>query len=285
MTPYLATTTAALREAMARARRAGLSVGLVPTMGALHAGHVSLLQAARAETQCVVVSLFVNPTQFGPREDFSRYPRPFEEDCRICAQEKVDVLFAPSAEEMYPPGFRTYVEVQGMQEVLCGASRPGHFRGVATVVLKLFHLVQPDVAYFGRKDAQQARLIQQMVQDLAVPVRVRVCPIVREADGLALSSRNQYLTPEQRRQAPVLYQALTEARALVERGERDASAVRQALASRIARAPAAVIDYVAVVDADTLLPLTRLRGDVLLAVAVKFGATRLIDNELLSGIQ
>jgi pantoate--beta-alanine ligase len=271
-----------VRRAVAGARRRGLTVGLVPTMGALHAGHASLIRAARAETGFVVVSIFVNPTQFGPNEDFHRYPRPLEQDLEVCGREGVDLAFGPEAAMLYPPGFRTYVEVHGFQDVLCGASRPGHFRGVATVVLKLFNIVQPDVAYFGQKDAQQARIIRQMVRDLDVPVEVRICPIVREADGLALSSRNQYLTPEQRRQAPALYQALQEARRKIEAGERSAAAVQRTVTERLARTPGAVVDYAAVVDYETLQPVERLRGQVLIAVAVKFGTTRLIDNVLVN---
>jgi pantoate--beta-alanine ligase len=270
-----------VRRAIAVARRRGLTIGLVPTMGALHEGHAGLIRAARAETGCVVVSIFVNPTQFGPNEDFQRYPRPLEKDLQLCAREGVDLAFVPEAAMVYPPGFRTFVEVQGLQDLLCGAPRPGHFRGVATVVLKLFNAVQPDIAYFGQKDAQQVRLIRQMVRDLDVPVEVRTCPIVREADGLALSSRNQYLSPDQRRHATVLYQALQEARARVEAGERSAAALRHAVGERLASVPGAVVDYAEVVDYDTLQPLDRLRGQVLIAVAVKFGATRLIDNVLL----
>jgi pantoate--beta-alanine ligase len=277
----VAHTVAEVRQAVAQARARGLSVGLVPTMGALHAGHASLIRAARQETGYVVVSIFVNPTQFGPHEDYSRYPRTPEQDLGVCAREGADVVFAPEVAEIYPPGFRTFVEVPDLQDVLCGASRPGHFRGVATVVLKLFLIVGPDRAYFGQKDAQQARVIRQLVRDLEVPVHLRVCPIIREPDGLALSSRNQYLDPDQRRQATVLYQALEEARALVRAGERDAGAVQRAVAARIASAPGAVLDYVAVVDADTLQPAPALRGEILVAVAVRFGATRLIDNVLL----
>ncbi len=284
MKPAVIAAIAEVRAAVAAARRQGQSIGLVPTMGALHAGHASLLRAARSETGCVVASIFVNPTQFGPREDFSRYPRTLEHDLHVCAAEGVDLVFAPEVALIYPADFHTYVEVHELQDGLCGASRPGHFRGVATVVLKLFQIVQPDVAYFGQKDAQQARIIQQLVSDLNVPVRIRVCPIVRESDGLALSSRNQYLDPGQRRQATVLYRALEEARALIEAGERDAVLVRQTLAARIQTAPGAELDYAAVVDASTLRPVERLCGDVLLAVAVKFGATRLIDNVMLAGI-
>jgi pantoate--beta-alanine ligase len=251
-------------------------------MGALHAGHASLLREARRETGLVVASIFVNPTQFGPNEDFTRYPRALQVDLELCQAEGADLVFTPPPEVVYPSGFRTFVEVGELQDVLCGASRPGHFRGVATVVLKLFNMVQPDIAYFGQKDAQQARIITQMVKDLDLPVRVRVCPIVRAPDGLALSSRNRYLDASQRRQAVALYEALEEARGLVSGGERDARQVRQAIVNRIQAASGAVLDYAAVVDADTLQPIDRLQGDVLIALAVRFGATRLIDNLQLS---
>jgi len=251
-------------------------------MGALHAGHISLIRSARQETGFVVVSIFVNPIQFGPTEDLQRYPRPLTQDLQVCEEHKVDLVFVPEAGAMYPLGFRTAVEVQELQDLLCGASRPGHFRGVATVVLKLFNIVQPDIAYFGQKDAQQARIVRQMVEDLNVPIRLRVCPIVREPDGLALSSRNQYLNPAQRESARALYQTLEEVRKRVEKGERDARVLREILASRIAATPGALLDYAAVVDADTLKPLTRLKGEVLVALAVKFGTTRLIDNILLN---
>jgi pantoate--beta-alanine ligase len=264
------------------ARGPGQSVGLVPTMGALHAGHMSLLHAARSETGYVVTSIFVNPTQFGPREDFARYPRPFEADLDACREARTDLVFAPEAREIFPESFRTFVEVRELGDVLCGASRPGHFRGVATVVLKLFEIIGPDVAYFGQKDAQQCRVIEQMVRDLNVGVRLRICPIIREADGLAMSSRNRYLSAEERSRAPVLYQALQEARKLIENGEKDASRVRQLMAARINATPGAVLDYAAVVDAETLLPLPEVPAHALLALAVKFGETRLIDNVKLS---
>jgi pantoate--beta-alanine ligase len=279
--PVVAVTVEAVRQRVAAGRRRGLSIGLVPTMGALHEGHASLIRAARAETGFVVVSIFVNPAQFGPHEDLARYPRPLEKDLALCGREGVDLAFVPDVAGMYPPGFRTYVEVHELQDVLEGASRPGHFRGVATVVLKLFNIVQPDIAYFGQKDAQQALIIQQMVRDLDVPVSVCVCPIVRSADGLALSSRNQYLDAEQHRQATVLSQALAEVRARVEAGERDGLAVQRDLAARLAAAPGAVLDYASVVDADTLRPVECLQGRVLVAVAVRFGGTRLIDNTVL----
>ena len=263
---------------LGEARSRGLTVGLVPTMGALHAGHVSLMRAAREETGFVVVSIFVNPTQFGPAEDFDRYPRPLDSDLKICEANGVDLVFHPDAKAMYAPGFQTLVEVKGLQDVLCGASRPGHFRGVATVVLKLFNIIQPELAYFGQKDAQQVRIIRRMVDDLNVPVRVRVCPTVREPDGLAISSRNQYLDQSQRIHARALFQALEEVRERVLKGERDAQALREVLASRIAATPGAELDYAAVVDADTLKPVRKLKGEVLVALAVKFGTTRLIDN-------
>ena len=279
----VATDIALLRRGVAEARRRGRTVGLVPTMGALHAGHLSLIKAARNETGYVVVSIFVNPTQFGPNEDLNRYPRPLERDLELCDKAGVDLVFHPQPAVLYPPDYRTFVEVTGLQDVMCGASRPGHFRGVATVVLKLFNLVQPDRAYFGQKDAQQARLIEQMVRDLNVPVEIRVCPIVREADGLALSSRNGYLEAEERRRATVLYCALSEARRRIEAGERDAAAVRQMMAERIASVPGAVLDYAAVVDADSLQALSRIDvgRSVMLALAVRFGGTRLIDNLLI----
>ncbi len=230
----------------------------------------------------MVVSIFVNPIQFGPTEDLERYPRPLTQDLQVCEEHKVDLVFMPEAGAMYPRAFRTAVEVQELQDLLCGASRPGHFRGVATVVMKLFNIVQPDTAYFGQKDAQQARIIRQMIEDLNVPIRLRVCQIVREPDGLALSSRNQYLSTAQRESAGVLYQTLEEVRKRVEKGERDARVLQEILASRIAATPGALLDYAAVVDAGTLKPLTRLKGEVLVALAVKFGTTRLIDNILLS---
>jgi pantoate--beta-alanine ligase len=272
---------ASLRAAVAEGRGQGRIVGLVPTMGALHAGHARLLETARAECGLVAASIFVNPIQFGPNEDFTRYPRTLDQDLEVCERAGVDLVFVPSAQVMYPPGFCTYVETTGLQDVLCGASRPGHFRGVCTVVLKLFNQVQPDRAYFGQKDAQQARIIQQMVRDLDVPVEIRVVPIVREPDGLALSSRNRYLDAEQRRHAVALYRTLQEARARIEAGERDGTALQRLLAERIRSTPGATLDYAAVVDADTLRSVERLRGRVLLALAVKFGATRLIDNLLL----
>jgi pantoate--beta-alanine ligase len=274
----------AMRAVVATARQNKRSIGLVPTMGALHAGHASLIRAARAETALVVVSIFVNPIQFGPGEDFSRYPRPLDKDLELCAREGVDAVFAPLPETMYSNHFRTFVHVSELDEPLCGAARPGHFRGVATVVLKLFNIVQPDTAYFGQKDVQQVRIIQQLVRDLDVPVEVRVCPTVREPDGLALSSRNQYLDPIQRHHSTVLFGALQEAQSMILTGERNPAAIQQVLESRIRAVPDAFLDYAAVVSADSLQPLDRLRGEVLLALAVKFGSTRLIDNIVVSTV-
>jgi len=280
MNPTVAATVEETRQAVAAARRRGLSVGLVLTMGALHEGHASLIRAARRQTGFVVVSIFVNPTQFGPHEDLTRYPRPLQQDLEVCGREGVDLVFHPEPATVYPPGFCTYVEVTGLQDVMEGAFRAGHFRGVATVVLKLFNIVQPDVAFFGQKDGQQVRIVRQMVADLDVPVEVRVCPTVRAADGLALSSRNAYLDPEQRRGATALHAALELGRSLIEGGERDPERVRGAMAARIGAAPGAVLDYAEVVAADSLRRPDRLRGRVMLAVAVRFGSTRLIDNVL-----
>jgi len=275
-------TVADLRQAVVRARGSGMLIRLVPTMGALHEGHASLIRAARQDGGFVVVSVFVNPTQFGPKEDLSRYPRPFERDREVCSREGGDLIFAPPVEEVYPEGSATFVEVKGLQDVLEGASRPGHFRGVCTVVLKLFLMAGPDVAYFGQKDAQQAIVIRKMVRDLNVPVEVRVCPTVREPDGLALSSRNVYLSGVERERALCLVRALREGRDRVLAGERDGKAVRAAMEAIVAGTPGAVLDYAAVVSADSLQELTRLEGKVLLALAVRIGSTRLIDNMLLT---
>jgi pantoate--beta-alanine ligase len=278
--PEVVETADALRRAVAAARAGGRTVGLVPTMGALHAGHASLIERASSDNDFVVVSIFVNPTQFGPREDFQRYPRDLDHDLVEAGGSGADLVFHPPVDVMYRADFRTFVEVTGLQDVLEGASRPGHFRGVCTVVLKLFNLVQPDRAYFGQKDAQQAGIIRQMVRDLAVPVEVVVCPTVRESDGLALSSRNHYLDHEQRRNATVLSRALEEARSLHATGETDAATLQKRMADLITATPGAVLDYAVVVDADTLRPIERVQGPTLLALAVRFGTTRLIDNAL-----
>jgi pantoate--beta-alanine ligase len=278
VTVIVAASVTELRRLVGNARRAGLKVGFVPTMGALHAGHASLIRSARAQTDFVVVSIFVNPTQFGPNEDLTRYPRPLEADLALSTACGADLVFVPTVATVYPPDFRTCVEVMGLQDILEGASRPGHFRGVATVVLKLFNLVQPDVAWFGQKDAQQLQIIRQMVRDLDVPVEIRAGQTVREPDGLALSSRNQYLNPAQRQAATALAQALQAAADLYAGGERDGEKLQAAMVSIVRATPGAALDYAAVVDDQTLEPMTTLRGPALLALAVRFGSTRLIDN-------
>jgi len=254
------------------------SFGLVPTMGALHAGHLSLVRRAKAECQHVGVSIFVNPTQFGPTEDLAKYPRTLEQDLRLLKSLGVDVVWAPSAEEMYLPGAQTWVTVDEVSAPLEGARRPGHFRGVATVVAKLFNAFTPHRAYFGQKDAQQVAVIKCMVLDLNFPLEVVVGPIIREPDGLALSSRNRYLSPEQRRSATVLYRALCAGQAMVDQGERVAGRVRAAMSALIAGEPLAREDYVSAADPDTLEELDTIRANVLLSLAVQVGATRLIDN-------
>jgi pantoate--beta-alanine ligase len=271
-----------LREAVRRARGAGLTIGLVPTMGYLHEGHLSLARRARRENDVVVMSIFVNPTQFGPREDLERYPRDLERDLSLAAGVGVDVVFAPDPGEMYRPGHATWVEVEGLTETLEGAARPDHFRGVATVVTKLLALVAPDRAYVGQKDAQQALVIRRLAEDLDLGADIVVCPIVREADGLAMSSRNVYLTTQARRQARLLHVALGEAEAMVAGGETDAAAVEAAVRGRLGDASLGAIDYVAVVGADDLRPVARVEADTLVAVAVRFGFTRLLDNTVVT---
>jgi pantoate--beta-alanine ligase len=269
-----------LRSHLKKLRSAGRSIGFVPTMGFLHEGHLSLMRRARQENDLVVVSIFVNPTQFGPNEDLTAYPRDEQRDTALMQSAGVDIAFFPEAAEIYPQGFKTYVEVQGaITRVLCGVSRPTHFRGVTTVVAKLFHLVAPDKAYFGQKDAQQVAVIRQMVRDLDFDLQVVVCPIQREADGLAMSSRNTYLSPRQRADAVILYHSLCEAaRQIQEDGRRSAPAIVQSIKERISTVPEAVIDYIEVVNANDLTTLEVLEGEILIALAVKFGRTRLIDN-------
>ncbi len=270
-----------MKQASRQARAEGHIVGFVPTMGALHEGHLSLVRAAEAQCRPVVVSIFVNPKQFGPGEDFTRYPRDFESDRRLLESLEVDAVFAPSAAEMYADGFRTYVHVEGFSERLEGKSRPSHFRGVTTVVLKLFEIVQPHFAYFGRKDAQQARLIRQVVRDLNLDTEVVVCPIVREGDGLAISSRNAYLRKDERRAATVLFRALSAAREEISKGERDALRLNALMRKIIDAEPLATTDYAEIVDAETLENVTRLGRTCLALVAGFVGTTRLIDNMLI----
>jgi pantoate--beta-alanine ligase len=271
-------TIAEIRGAVATEKAAGKRVGLVPTMGALHDGHGRLIETAKRESGFVVVSIFVNPTQFGPNEDFARYPRTFDADRTLCAAAGADAIFAPDAATIYPPGFCTFVEVHGLQDKLCGASRPGHFRGVCTVVLKLFHIVEPNVAFFGQKDAQQSLILTRMVRDLDVGVEIKIVPTVREPDGLAMSSRNRYLDPEQRFHATALWRALKNAKQRIDSGERDPDVLEKMLMSELEQTPGARLDYASVVSADTLEKPAALSGRVLVAVAVFFGTTRLIDN-------
>ena len=261
-------------------RRKSRVIGFVPTMGALHDGHLSLIRAAHHETQVVVVSVFVNPLQFGPQEDYARYPRNLKRDLNLAKAAGCDIVFAPDVSQLYPAGFCTQVDVEELGDRLEGASRPGHFRGVATVVTKLFNLVHPTVAYFGQKDYQQALIIQRLVKDLHCPVSIRLMPIIREPDGLAMSSRNVSLSSDERRQAPVLSQALQRVKACIRDGERDAERLVDTARQTIAQQPSARIEYLALVDAKTLEPLTFLRGRVAVLAAVRFGATRLIDNLL-----
>lgn len=267
-----------IRETVTAWKKDGLTVGFVPTMGYLHEGHKSLIDAARRENDRVVVSIFVNPMQFGPSEDFDSYPRDLDKDAKLCEDAGVDLIFHPDAEEMYTEGFCSYVDMNGLTTELCGKSRPTHFRGVQTVVLKLFNIVTPDKAYFGQKDAQQLAVIKRMVTDLNVGTEIVGCPIVREADGLAKSSRNTYLNEEERKAALILHKSLKAGKALVESGETDAEAVKAAITSEIETEPLAKIDYVDVVDFDTISKVEKIEGSVLVAIAVYIGKTRLIDN-------
>lgn len=262
-------------------REKAKSIGLVPTMGALHDGHMALVREAREDCDYIVVSIFVNPTQFGPSEDFEEYPRTLDEDAEKCRQAGVELIFAPSASEMYPPGFDSWVEVGGLTNVLEGASRPGHFRGVATVCAKLFNIIGPDLAFFGTKDYQQLKVIHKMVRDLNMQVRIVPIETVREPDGLARSSRNAFLSPDERKAALVLSRSLLAAREAYDNGERMAHAIQALTESLIKAEQLADIDYVAVVDADTLQPIDRLDHPAVVLLAVKIGATRLIDNILL----
>ena len=267
-----------MKQVARQARAEGNLTGLVPTMGALHAGHLALIETARRDASPVIVSIFVNPKQFGPSEDYSKYPRDLENDRQKLEEAGVDFLFAPSVEEIYPPGFRTSVNVEGLADRLEGRIRPGHFRGVATVVLKLLEIVVPRFAYFGRKDAQQARIVRQMAADLELDSEIVVCPIVREADGLALSSRNQYLSPAERKAATVLYRALSRARRALESGERETMSIVASVRQELAEEPLAAADYVEIVDANSFEPIIRLTRSCLILLAVRLGATRLIDN-------
>jgi pantoate--beta-alanine ligase len=259
--------------------KAGRTIGLVPTMGALHEGHISLIKRSIKNGDFVVVSIFVNPTQFGPKEDFNKYPRPMRADLKICKEQSVDVVFIPSAEEMYKAGTVTWVDVGKLSEPMCGEFRPGHFRGVATICAKLFNVVCPDFAYFGQKDAQQAAIIKRMVADLNFPLKIVVCPTVRAADGLALSSRNQYLSVEERQDATCIYRALKAGEEMIKGGARSPKTIISRMRKIISASPTLTgIDYISIVDAESLQGLNRIAGRALIAVAIRMGKTRLIDN-------
>jgi pantoate--beta-alanine ligase len=275
--------TVAEMKALSREIRArGERIGFVPTMGSLHEGHLSLVRECRAKSDVTVVSIFVNPAQFGPKEDLGSYPRDLERDAGLLEREGVDHLFHPGPSDMYPEGYRTYVTVEDLEDRLCGRSRPGHFRGVCTVVLKLFDIVRPDAAFFGWKDAQQVVILKRMVADLDLDVRIEALPLVRDGDGLALSSRNSYLSAEERKAALVLSRSLAEARRMIEGGETDAGAVSGKIEEAVAGEPRARLDYVEVVDPGNLQPLERIDGEALIALAVHIGRTRLIDSILIS---
>ncbi|MBL7210444.1 MAG: pantoate--beta-alanine ligase, partial [Candidatus Omnitrophica bacterium] len=259
------------------------TVGFVPTMGALHEAHLGLIRRAQRDNDFTVVSIFVNPAQFAPAEDFKKYPRDIKGDARLCKKEGVDILFCPTVKEMYPEDFSSFVEVKGLSGVLCGKSRPGHFRGVATIVTKLFNIVSPDVAYFGQKDAQQALIIKRLVRDLNLPVKIKVLPIIRDKDGLALSSRNRYLSGAERKDASVLFSALKLARGLVNKGIRDPREIVRRVSGLIKTKKKARIDYVSVVDLGNFGPVKKIKDNCLIALAVWLGETRLIDNIIISG--
>lgn len=274
-------TIAEVREATSSARASGTTVGLVPTMGALHDGHLSLVNAARRENGFVAVSIFVNPAQFAPSEDLAKYPRTLDQDTEECEAAGVDLVFAPNAQEMYPRGFDSWVDVGGVTEMLEGKFRPTHFRGVATVCLKLFSIFRPDAAYFGRKDYQQLRVMEKMVSDLNLPLRIVPCDIIRETDGLAMSSRNRYLSSEERKAALCLSQSLADAEAAYQSGERSAMTIQHVVKHRLDAEPLAEIDYAVVVDAETLLPIETIIRPAVVLLAVRIGSTRLIDNTVL----
>ncbi len=274
---------AEIRAAVKAAKAAGKSVALVPTMGALHAGHAELIRAARRHAGFVVVSIFVNPTQFGPHEDFGKYPRTLDADRTLATASGADWIFAPTVPELYPPGFATQVEVPALDRMLCGQRRPGHFRGVCTVVLKMLNIVQPHIAVFGAKDAQQCAVLKRMVRDLDVPVELRIEPTVREADGLALSSRNRYLSAADRTEAPRIYRALRTVLHRVAAGEIDVARLQSGLLAELLTIPGAKVDYAEIVDAESLEPINLLRRPALVAVAVVLGTTRFIDNVIAGG--
>ena len=273
---------AAMSEVSRKLKEEGARIGFVPTMGAFHQGHLSLVRQARRDADKVIVSIFVNPIQFGPKEDFKKYPRGLKGDCKLAKAAGADFIFSPDKDRMFPRRFLTHVEVYGLSDVLCGRFRPGHFRGVATVVAKLFNIVRPDIAYFGRKDAQQATIIKRMVNDLNMPVRLKVMPIVREKDGLAMSSRNAYLNKQEREDSVVLFQALNQGKALIKQGKRNCKDIINKIKAIINKKNTARIDYIEIIDPDCLTPLKAVRGKALIALAVYVGKTRLIDNVLIN---
>lgn len=270
----------ALRKTVGEVRNKGLSIGFVPTMGFLHKGHLSLVKAAREDNDFVVISIFVNPIQFGEGEDYDEYPRDLERDLALASDEGCDLIFSPTVKEMYPPGYSTFVDVEKLTNTLCGAHRPGHFRGVTTVVAKLFNLVTPDRVYFGQKDGQQALVLKKMATDLNMNLAFHILPTVREEDGLAMSSRNKYLSPEQRRHAVVLYKSLQEVKKRIEDGERRSKTLKQIMLNMIGAAGYSQVDYVEIVETQNVLPVETVEGECLVALAVRFGKTRLIDNIL-----
>jgi len=270
-----------MRSAVSGIKSRGMSIGFVATMGYLHEGHLSLVRGSLRKADVTVVSIFVNPAQFGPTEDFKEYPRDLNRDSEVLEREGVDYLFVPEADEIYPQGYKTFVEVHDLQDKLCGRSRPGHFRGVCTVVLKLFNIINPDISFFGQKDYQQAVILKRMVKELNLEVKIEVLPLIREKDGLALSSRNKYLTQEQRKAALVLSKSLKEAKSMVEKGQRDSAAIIKEMKEIIGREPLVKIDYVEIVDIDNLDPVARIEKETLAAVAVFIGEIRLIDNTVL----
>ena len=277
----VAKTIESVRSLVKTARSGGKIIGLVPTMGALHVGHISLIEASVKECDFVVVSIFVNPTQFGPGEDFEKYPRPIEADLKICRETDVDVVFNPTPEQMYPAENITWVNVEKLTESLCGQFRPGHFRGVTTVCTKLFNIVAPDIAYFGQKDAQQAIVIKRMVVDLNMPLEIVICPTVREPNGLAVSSRNKYLTEQQKKDAANIYKSLQKCRQMIDAGITETTEIITEMRKTLQQVPSIEIEYISIVDAGTLQNIDQIAGKVLAAVAVKIGPARLIDNILM----
>jgi pantoate--beta-alanine ligase len=276
----VAKTIESVRKLVQAARNKGKKIGFVPTMGALHIGHISLIKKAKQQTDFVVVSIFVNPTQFGPSEDFKKYPRPIRKDLAVCRKAGVDVVFSPAAEQMYSRENLTWLNVEKLTEPLCGRSRPEHFRGVATVCAKLFNIVAPDIAFFGQKDAQQVIVIKRMVADLNMPLKVVVCPTIREPSGLAVSSRNQYLSKQQKKDATYIYKALKNSKSLIKAGATKSKTITDEAKKILKKVPSIKIEYISIVDAETLQEIEQLAGKVLIAVAVKIGSTRLIDNIL-----